>query len=300
MKEIKLIIRRKRYTLKPLCLGGVAALYKATHKLPKHPHLTVKVLKKSLLGTLAEERFKREYQTLRNTDAFGIPHVSHKGRLASRPYIAYEFIRGIPVLNLLQHASVTKGIPSLQACIFLKQLLEILRYLHKPNKSIIHGDISPENIIVYKEGIHLIDFGNAQKLTKENIIPEPRWIGKPSYLSPEQAQGVHWDQRSDIYQAGIIFFELLTGKRFNPGKNEQEARSIAANPTTINLDGIPENVQDIIHCMLNPKPDDRSSNTIALLKKIAKLDLIKNRIELERETRFELATSTLARLRSTN
>ena len=260
MSNIYTYIQGHRYSLKPLCLGGVAAIYKAIPINSEKPCLTLKLLKRQLIGTNAHTRFKEEYRTLKKTKIEGVPKVIAKGKLAKRPYITYAYISGVSTLNLLKHSSNIGGIEAEKASLFLYQLLIILRNLQTTPQKIVHGDISPENIIVCSDKIYLIDFGNAQYVENNGKISAPRWIGKPSYLSPEQAQGINWDYKSDIYQAGIIYYELLTGKRFNSGKNSRESRTIAANPPPINLESVSEKIHSFISKLLSINPNDRISD----------------------------------------
>lgn len=144
------------------------------------------------------------------------------------PYLVMEYVPG----NNLRQVIPKGGLPSSQAISILRQLLAGLSYAHKAN--IVHRDLKPENILVHEraqaEGydtpgvIKITDFGLGQAATKTAAgsiaysasmnDPAGREIaGTLDYMSPEQRSGGDLDGRSDLYAAGVILFELLTGER---------------------------------------------------------------------------------------
>ncbi|MCK5830212.1 MAG: serine/threonine protein kinase [Methylococcales bacterium] len=275
------------YKLKYLASGGYAKLYIAIPKKTGRPCLCVKFLHPDFIQSSVHViRFQKELFLLKAIDHKGLPQLIHNGLSDIKPYIAYQYIAAGTVLNLLKESAkpsrdsskklfnpVTQLFKNLYtpskipykkhylntqlAINIMVQLLEILDYLHNLPKPIVHSDISPENLLLdYQNKLYLIDFGCA-KTFETNDTERNNWIGKPSYLSPEQAQGLNWDYRSDLYQAGIIFYELLSHHKKNSGLNEQDARIIAATPPSLILSNIPPVFHDFIKKLLHTDLNQR-------------------------------------------
>ncbi len=274
----------KEYHLKYIASGGCASIYSALPMHPGKPHLTLKILRHSLLCKQSQlDRFEEELSILRKLQHPGIPELLHYGSVDGLPYLAYKHIKGRTVLDLLKKGlGCGNSIEHIATNIML-QLLESLDYLHSLSEPIVHSDVSPENLLVNQQvKIFLIDFGCASVIDSSQY-GVGRWIGKPSYLSPEQAQGLNWDQRSDLYQAGIVFYELLTRRKKNTGATERLARTIAANPPLLDLAGIPATLNDFMTKLLHIDPEQRwqsARECIAELGKIAVNDNVSHNQQL--------------------
>ena len=153
------------------------------------------------------ERFRREA-----THAAGLSHpnivsIFDRGEAEGSYFIVMELVEGRTLKELI----VSRGFcPVPIAISYVRQILAALRYAHR--NGVIHRDIKPHNVIVDSEGVvKVTDFGIARagvsQMTEEGAI-----IGTAHYLSPEQARGAPVDQTSDLYSAGIVLFELLTGE----------------------------------------------------------------------------------------
>ncbi|HEY9135575.1 MAG TPA: protein kinase [Pseudomonadales bacterium] len=175
-------------------------------------------------------QFKREINIVSDFIHPQLPHYVDKGELAGQDYFAYEFVEGVSLINLPKYKNKysPERVREITPLILL-QLLDQLKYLHEQMYTIVHGDISVENIVYGNDNkIHLIDFGCAYR--KKKVTDESyHWLGKPSYVTPEQAKGESWAEKSDIYQAGILFYELLSGQRWNKGASPREKMLFAAN-----------------------------------------------------------------------
>ncbi len=271
------------YKVKYLATGGFSRLYIAHPKSSEKPRLCLKFLKQSLLQSPVHiSRFQEELSLLKNLQHSSLPQLVYDGSKNEKPCLAYRHIEGKTVLSLLQEnvgenrkllknkdkpinwmidnmniyyatprTRIISYIDTKLAINIMIQLLEILDYLHNLPEPIVHSDISPENLLLdYHKKLFLIDFGCARILNSDKDRMY-KWIGKPSYLSPEQARGLSWDQRSDLYQAGIVFYELLCHHKKNFGINEQEARIIAANPPLLNQLYIPSFFYEFITKLLH-------------------------------------------------
>ena len=108
--------------------------------------------------------------------------------------------------------------PVAQACFMVMKVCEGLDYAHNKRDqsgreiSLVHRDVSPQNVLVSFEGeVKLIDFGIAKAAGKGSKTQAGILKGKFGYMSPEQVRGLPVDRRSDVFSCGIVLYELLTG-----------------------------------------------------------------------------------------
>ena len=152
------------------------------------------------------ERFRREAKNAASLSHPNIVSVYDRGEYDGAYYIAMEYIEGRTLKELI----VTRGpSPVAIAIDYSRQILSALRFAHR--NGIVHRDIKPHNVIVDSEGrVKVTDFGIARAGTSQ-MTEAGSIIGTAQYLSPEQARGAPVDQTSDLYSAGIVLYELLTG-----------------------------------------------------------------------------------------
>ncbi|GAA1126566.1 protein kinase domain-containing protein [Citricoccus alkalitolerans] len=125
------------------------------------------------------------------------------------PFMVMEFVDGRTLRDLLRHEEITVD----QAIEWTSGVLAALNYSHE--EGIVHRDIKPANIMVTKSGaVKVMDFGIARALSDSaaTMTQTQAVVGTAQYLSPEQARGESVDSRSDLYSAGCLLFELLTGR----------------------------------------------------------------------------------------
>jgi len=263
---MRIKIKRRYYNFSKFITGSFGDLYKSEAS-NIQTTLVLKIIndkwvtKKSIL-----DRFSLEYRILRQIDKHKYyPSLIAKGLHLNKPFLAYNYIDGTPLMTLLKNWDNTKFDPKF-CCHLIKEILNAVEILHNEKKIIVHSDISPENILLNKDNIYLIDFGCAQYIDKDTFAS--KWIGKPSYLSPEQARGEKWGRESDIYQIGIIFYECLTGSKWNTGKTPNQKIVFASTPTT-NYKKIPIFLKPLLRSMLETDKTKRLSNASQCLKKLA-------------------------------
>lgn len=161
-----------------------------------------------------------------------VAHIYDVGRVDGQFYIAMEHVHGEDLRSLVRQMK-KKGVTSFpleHALAIVMGCCAGLAYAHEKRDldgeamGIVHRDVSPQNILVTFTGdVKLVDFGIA-KAGRGGMedTGSGQLKGKVPYMSPEQAQGLDLDKRSDIFSLGIMLFELCTGRRLFRGKNEME------------------------------------------------------------------------------
>ncbi|MEW5847641.1 MAG: protein kinase [Myxococcota bacterium] len=174
-------------------------------------------------------------------------------------FMAMEYIPGRDV-EWLFHAAARAGelLPLSVVCFIIEQVCEGLDHAHRrtgPDHkplNIIHRDVSPTNILISDGGaIKLIDFGIAKAATNMQVTAHGVVKGKTGYMSPEQLRGDAIDRRTDIFAAGIVFHELLTGQRlFRANSDVQTIKNVLVGPIPPVTDvrpGIPADIASVLH-----------------------------------------------------
>ena len=232
--------------------GGMAVVYKARCHLLNRL-VAIKILKSDLAQ---DEDFRRRF----NAESQAVAQLSHSNimsiydvsRGGDTEYIVMELIDGITLKQYMEKRGQLNWRESLH---FITQIMRGLSHAH--SRGIVHRDVKPQNIMVLRDGsVKVTDFGiaclenSAQTLTQEAL-------GSVHYISPEQARGDRTDARSDIYSAGVVLYEMLTGRLPFEGDSAvsvaiQHLSSIPLAPREINRD-IPEQLELI--CMKAMSPD---------------------------------------------
>ncbi len=193
---------RKRYQIDSLLgEGSTATVYRATDN-----RLNRMVALKLLLPHVNESARKRFFQ-----ESQSVAQLNHPGIMAIYD-IDEEDGKIFLVIEYIEGALLSDFVPSAPSEVIDlgQQIADALHYAHEHN--IIHRDIKPANIKVTPEGqIKLMDLGLALPREAKRVTAAGMIIGTPAYLSPEQAQGLTLDHRTDIYSLGVVLYELATG-----------------------------------------------------------------------------------------
>ncbi len=224
-----------KYRFIAVAEGGICEVYRAEPLTGSGPDLAIKRIRdKWRHHKGVNHQFEIEARIVQTLFHPGLPRYLSRGVVKGKAYYAYEFFHGSPLLKLWQQQGGTNPQQLLTMSIGCGiEILEQLHYLHSRPNPIYHGDISAENIILDRDNhVHLVDFGCAHT-QQEADEKSYQWFGKPSYISPEQAKGEVWDGRSDLYQVGVMLYEMITSKRWNRGRNPREKVLFAASKQTI-------------------------------------------------------------------
>ena len=215
--------------------------------------VAVKILSQRLLSDASfGVRFLREARIVAQLSHQHIVPVFDVGQHGDCHYIAMELLKGGDLKQRL-----AKGMQLTECLDIVQQIASALHYAAK--KNFVHRDIKPENILFRENGSAVVsDFGIARSTESEtNMTLTGTIIGTPSYMSPEQAQAMPLDGRSDLYSLGIILFEMLTG---NVPYTADSAISIGLKHITDPIPELPEEVaefQGVIDKILAKSPEDR-------------------------------------------
>ena len=239
--------------------GGMATVYKAYQ-----PSMDRNVAIKVLPGQLADsvEFTKRFQQEARIIAKLEHPHILPVFDYGESEGITYLVMRHLDAGTLRERMEKGRPLPLDEIDRLFSQLADALSYAH--SFGIIHRDLKPSNALIDMQGnLFLTDFGIAKLLESASprLTQTDAIMGTPAYISPEQAQAVEVDQRSDIYSLGIILYEMVTGRV--PFVAETPLAVILKHvsdplppPSTLKSD-IPEAIERVILKALAKHPQDR-------------------------------------------
>jgi len=199
--------------------GGMAEVH-AGHDTRLGRTVAIKMLRSDLArDPLFLARFRREAQSAAGLNHPAIVAVYDSGEdedtesgggKVAVPYIVMEYVEGRTLREILRETTVME---SPEAARVTEGVLDALSYSHR--MGIVHRDIKPANVMLTPSGdIKVMDFGIARAIadTAATMTQTQSVVGTAQYLSPEQAQGKQVDARSDLYSAGCLLYELLTGR----------------------------------------------------------------------------------------
>ena len=259
-----------RYELLELIgTGGMANVYKAKcHRLNRL--VAVKILKSDLAENAEfRRRFRDESLAVAALSHTNIVSVYDVSSSEGVEYIVMELIDGI---TLKQYMERRGQMDWREALHFITQIMHGLSHAH--SRGIIHRDIKPQNIMVLRDGsVKVADFGIACLANTANTLTQEA-LGSVHYISPEQARGDRTDARSDIYSAGVVLYEMLTGRLPFEGDNAvsvaiQHLSGTPLNPRDINPE-IPESLELICMKAMNPDLSKRYPSANAMLEDLEK------------------------------
>lgn len=238
--------------------GGMARVYKARcHRLNRL--VAIKILREDLAQDAEfRRRFHDESQAVAMLSHPNIVAVYDVSRSSELEYIVMELIDGITLKQYMQKKG--NKLNWREALHFITQIIKALGHAH--SRGIIHRDIKPHNVMVLRDGsVKVADFGIARVASGGHSTLTQEALGSVHYISPEQARGSHIDARSDLYSAGVVLYEMITGRLPFEGDTPvsvaiQHINSIPLSPREIDS-AIPEALEKITMRAMAPNPDNR-------------------------------------------
>lgn len=218
------------------------------------------------------ERFQREGSSLSQLNHRNVVSVLEVGSQDDFDYIVMEKIEGF---NLKELLALGTRFTLAETFDIMLQLLAGLAACHLAG--VIHRDVKPANVVRAPDGtIKLTDFGIARVMTDETLSRSGTIVGTPNYMSPEQIRGEDVDQRSDIFSAAVLMYELLTGRKPFDGP---DVTSIMYNITNVHPPSprfyngaLPKEIEEILFHALSKDPAHRSAGTAELSRSLRELE----------------------------
>lgn len=265
-----------RYEIKEIIgAGGMGVVYRAFDRELQEP-VAIKTLKPEAMagGNAALDRFKQEIRLARKIAHRNVVRTYDLGEENGMYYLTMEYVDGTSLKQLI----ATRGkLPVSVALTVGKQLCRALEVAHA--EGVIHRDIKPQNIVVEPSGfLKVMDFGIARLANPpkgKGLTEAGTSIGTPDYMSPEQLAGGELDVRSDLYAAGVVLFECVTGRV--PFEAETTWALVAKHleeqppdPRTVNAE-VPESLAVVILRAMAKKPTDRYASAAAMHDALARI-----------------------------
>ena len=250
--------------------GGMGAVFRARDT-ELGEVIALKTLRKESVGDAAViARFKSEIRLARKITHRNVVRTHDLGEYEGGYFLTMELVEGITVRELID----TRGKLAVESVIAIgTQLADALAAAHA--EGIIHRDVKPHNLLVDAEGVlKVMDFGVARLSERSAGITEVGLVvGTPAYMPPEQLLGEEVDARADLYGAGVVLFEAMTGKLpFEAGSamlliarllQEEAPRARSVNPE------VPEELDALIAQLLAKRPDARVQTATELRDRLA-------------------------------
>jgi eukaryotic-like serine/threonine-protein kinase len=259
-----------RYEIEaPLGQGGMATVYRSTDRVLNRT-VAVKVLSDRFA---ADEkfvtRFRREAQAAAGLNHPNIVSIYDTGDHGEAHYIVMEYVEGETLGDMLRREGALPPQRAADIAAFVAAALEVAH-----GAGLVHRDVKPGNVMLTPEGVlKVMDFGIARAAADDSLTQTGAVLGTAAYLSPEQAQGLPVDARSDLYSLGCVLYEMLTGVQPFTGDSPvsiayKHVNEEAAPPSRVNPD-VPPDLDTVTMRAMAKVPDDRFPTAGAMREALA-------------------------------
>jgi eukaryotic-like serine/threonine-protein kinase len=258
---------------KELGAGAMGAVFRAKHT-ESGKWVAIKVVAAAhAANETIMQRFEREWEILKQLKHPNIVRLIATGRFSGTPFYAMEYVEG----KSLDKVMARRGRIDWQEVIRLgRQLCAGLQHAH--DKGIVHRDLKPSNIMMLKDGtVKLTDFGIAKDLDRTAITEANCTVGTAAYMSPEQCKGeANLTSKSDLYSMGVMFYELLTGKKPFHAESPfemfmQHVKGTFERPSRLALD-VPIFLDTLVCQLLEKEPERRPFNAAMVAQALERVE----------------------------
>ena len=197
--------------------GGTARVYLASRESDDEP-LVVKILRPEIISDRkALARFMEEYSLVERIQSRHVARIYDHGQSEDQAYLVMEFFEGGDLSKRL----AGKALAPQEALRLFRELMFALGEIHE--KGVLHRDLKPQNLMFRNDGsLAIVDFGIAKHIDAIDRTGRGEILGTPRYMSPEQVQSKALDLRTDIYSAGVLLYQMLTGQHLFEGETAVE------------------------------------------------------------------------------
>ena len=242
-----------------LARGGMAEVLLARDRVLDRPVAVKELVPEFATDPNFVERFRREAQAAASLTHANVVGVYDWGSQDGTYFIVMEYVDGPSLSQVIRSDG---PLHPRRAAEIAAEVADGLGFAHA--RGVVHRDIKPGNVLLTKSGqAKVTDFGIARALSSpaEDLTQAGSVMGTATYFSPEQAQGLSVDGRSDLYSLGVVLYEMLTGRPPFTGETPLAIsyRHVqdAPEPPSTHISGLPRGLEAIIMKLLAKKPDDR-------------------------------------------
>lgn len=213
-------------------------------------------------------RFRREARSAARLTHPNVVAVTDQGADEDYVFLAMELVRGQTLRQLIRRDA---PLPVGEALEIADGILRALDAAHRAG--LVHRDVKPENVLIGQHAVKVADFGLARAVTTDTVTGDSDvLLGTAAYLSPEQVESGRADERSDVYSAGLLLFEMLTGEKAFPGDSPinvayQHVHGTMPRPSDA-VPSVPTEIDELVLRATAKNPDDRPPDAGAMLQEL--------------------------------
>jgi beta-lactam-binding protein with PASTA domain/serine/threonine protein kinase len=258
--------------------GGMATVYTATDQRLERT-VALKIIHPSQATNVHfVDRFTDEAKTIARLTHPNVVAVYDQGRHMGLPYLVMEYVQGRTLRDVLTQR---RRLNPSEACAILDQMLAAIAAAHRAG--LVHRDVKPENVLVAESPsggagnlvdavVKVADFGLARAVEASRVDESGQLMATVAYVAPELVTDGHADARTDVYSAGIVLYEMLTGKVPFDGDDPVEVAWQHVDndvpPPSKTVNGVPKALDDLVARATRRDPGARPTDAGAMLAEV--------------------------------